>query len=228
MIIAFYGDSLTAGYPGASYFERLRARLPGDTLLNYGRPNDTARNLYERIVARRLAAPTDTTIVWIGTNDVLVRRSRLFARLRRAWAKTPDAFRAQYRALIELLAPCCGRLIAVSPLCIGEDDLNGWNAQLDLLAAVMQEQIAAVPNGVWLDMRAVLRAAMQGKTASDWQPAHAFQGIIDAATLRTPEQIDRKSAARGLWYTLDGVHLNSAGAALVADRLMVEIERCRG
>src|SRR5690554_2811517 len=39
--IAFYGDSLTAGIPGVSYFNILRQRLPEHELLNFGQPDDT-------------------------------------------------------------------------------------------------------------------------------------------------------------------------------------------
>ncbi len=39
--IAFWGDSLTEGFPGASYFEILKQQLPEDKLINYGKGGDT-------------------------------------------------------------------------------------------------------------------------------------------------------------------------------------------
>jgi lysophospholipase L1-like esterase len=48
--------------------------------------------------------------------------------------------------------------------------------------------------------------------------------LLDTLILRTDEQIDGKATERGLHLTLDGVHLNSAGARLVADAL-VEVIR---
>jgi lysophospholipase L1-like esterase len=41
--------------------------------------------------------------------------------------------------------------------------------------------------------------------------------LIDTARLRTPEQVDRVAAARSMYLTLDGVHLNSRGTRLAAD-----------
>ena len=46
MRIAFFGDSLTSGVPGSSYFAILRDRFPDDTLLNFGKGNDTVVSLY--------------------------------------------------------------------------------------------------------------------------------------------------------------------------------------
>ena len=47
---------------------------------------------------------------------------------------------------------------------------------------------------------------------------------MDAVTLRTDGQIDTKAAERGLQVTLDGVHLNSTGARLVAEEVGAAIE----
>jgi lysophospholipase L1-like esterase len=46
----------------------------------------------------------------------------------------------------------------------------------------------------------------------------------DALTLRTDAQIDAKAAERGLHLTLDGVHLNSTGARLVAEEFAQAIQ----
>jgi lysophospholipase L1-like esterase len=42
--------------------------------------------------------------------------------------------------------------------------------------------------------------------------------------LRNDAQVDAKAAQRGLHFTLDGVHLNSAGAALVAEMFLKIID----
>ena len=47
--------------------------------------------------------------------------------------------------------------------------------------------------------------------------------LLDAWTLRTDGQIDGKAAERGLHLTLDGVHLNSTGAKLVAEEFAAVI-----
>jgi lysophospholipase L1-like esterase len=47
--------------------------------------------------------------------------------------------------------------------------------------------------------------------------ANPLRVLLDTLILRTDEEIDRKATERGLHLTLDGVHLNSAGAGLVAE-----------
>jgi len=51
--------------------------------------------------------------------------------------------------------------------------------------------------------------------------------LLDAWTLRTDGQIDGKAAERGLHLTLDGVHLNSTGAKLVAEEFAAVIHNHR-
>ena len=47
--IAFFGDSLTEGIPGASYFQILKDRLPNENLINFGKGGDTVISLYRRV-----------------------------------------------------------------------------------------------------------------------------------------------------------------------------------
>jgi hypothetical protein len=71
MRISFLGDSLTEGRPGESFFVRLRALLPGEELLNYGRAGDTVPALLARL-ERTALEPVDLTVVWIGVNDAFL------------------------------------------------------------------------------------------------------------------------------------------------------------
>ena len=70
MRIAVFGDSLTYGMPGSSYFARLRRELPDHTLYNFGEGNDTVVSLYRRISRLRTGEPFDLAFLWIGVNDV--------------------------------------------------------------------------------------------------------------------------------------------------------------
>ncbi len=44
--------------------------------------------------------------------------------------------------------------------------------------------------------------------------------VLDALMLQSREQIDRVAAERGLYLTLDGIHLNGKGAELVAEAFL--------
>lgn len=225
--IAFYGDSLTDGYPGVSYYKLLKQRLPDQTLLNFGRFNDTAISLHRRIVTHRLLHAVDCSFVWVGVNDLLVRQSPLFSRFRRWWARDNDEFRIHYRALLDLLTPHTSALITVSPALLGEDPHSDVNAALAELGGIICDLTASYPNAHFLDLHAVFLATLSGGSSADYHPPHLLQGVIDAVALRSPEAVERVSTARGLRLTLDNVHLNHKGAMLVADEFEQAILRLK-
>jgi lysophospholipase L1-like esterase len=222
--IAFYGDSLTRGVPGASYFDILNKRLPEHTLINYGQGDDTAFSLHRRILKFNLLEPVDLSVLWVGTNDVpfkLSRVSSVIKRLRgKPWAKDPAAFQEHYRVLLDLLCPQAHRLVAVPPVFFGEDLGNGRNQYLEQLSDIIAELASSCANGEYLDLRAIFTAQLRSKPISDYLPQSVFQTALDALTLRSNAQIDQAASRRGLHFTLDGVHLNSAGAEIVADALL--------
>ena len=71
MQIAFLGDSLTEGWPGAAYFPLLQERLPRHELLNLGRAGDTVVDLLRRVTHRGLD-PVDLAFIWVGVNDAVM------------------------------------------------------------------------------------------------------------------------------------------------------------
>ncbi|HEX2906657.1 MAG TPA: GDSL-type esterase/lipase family protein [Phototrophicaceae bacterium] len=217
MKIAFYGDSLTEGIPGASYFKLLRAQLPEHCLLNYGKINATVSTLSRQIQHYHQIEPTDISFLWIGVNDILIRRSRLFSTVRRYWAKDQAEFCRHYQVLLDILSPQTQRLIAAPPLLIGEDVHNPWNETLAEYATIICDLTSNIPNAEFLDLRAVFLAELKNRIPSPFICGPAFQSVLDALVLRTPAQIDAASAQRGLHLTLEGVHLNTTGAQLVAD-----------
>jgi lysophospholipase L1-like esterase len=76
----------------------------------------------------------------------------------------------------------------------------------------------------YLDLQAAFARKLAARPASDRVPTYPLRALLDAVTLRTDRQIDGKSTQRGLRLTLDGVHLNSAGARLVAEEFAAAIQ----
>jgi lysophospholipase L1-like esterase len=221
MRIALLGDSLTAGMPGSAYFEVLRGRLAGDTLVNLGRGNDTVISLYHRVAGMQLDAPFDVALLWIGVNDVLGRAwwpyDRFHSLLGQRRARDIDEFQACYRSLLEVLCRNAERVIAVSPSIRGEDLGNRWNRQIRLLSRVIENLVLHNERAEFLDLWTLFAQELAGKPVSDYVPRSAVRVILDAVLLRSEEEIDAKARQRGLHLTLDGLHLNSAGAELVAE-----------
>ncbi len=229
MNIACFGDSLTRGTPGCSYFALLQGHFPGHTLLNYGRGNDTAVSLYRRIAAGRFQQPLHIAILWIGVNDVLQtdgRPQRAFNTLiGQPRARDTEEFRAYLQATLELLCAQAGWLIVLSPALKGEMLENPWNRRLAELAHVIQELAAGYPQAEYLDLQPAFANALADKPISNYLLTNPLRVLSDILTLRSDEQVDAKARERGLHLTLDGVHLNSAGATLVAGELSAAIRR---
>jgi lysophospholipase L1-like esterase len=228
MRIGFFGDSLTSGVPGSSYVAILRERFPEDTLLNFGKPNDSVVSLYRRISAMQLDKPLDAAFLWIGVNDVS-RTDRWSYRafhtlLAQRRARDMDEFRACHRATLKLLCEVSGRVIVVPPALKGENPENHWNRRLAELARSIESITADYDRAEFLDLRAAFARELVAMPGSDHLPRNPLRVLLDALTLRTDGQIDAKATERGLHLTLDGVHLNSAGARLVAEEFRRVIE----
>jgi lysophospholipase L1-like esterase len=228
MRIAFVGDSLTAGTPGCSYFEILRERLAGHTLINLGKGNDTVISLHRRMARLHFGEPWDMTFLWIGVNDVSGKISLPFqianAVLRTPRSTSPGEFRAYYASTLDLLCRHANRVIAVPPLMKGEDLSNEWNLRLVNLARQVESLATRYEQAEYLDLRPVFAQRLAGKSISGYLPDSALRTALDTLTLRGKAQVDKKAAERGLHLTLDGLHLNSAGAELVAETFTKAIE----
>lgn len=231
MRIACFGDSLTSGVPGSSYFAMLRRHFPEDTLLNYGKGNDTVVSLYHRILAVRFDQPLDIAFLWIGVNDVSQKdtwSARTFNRLMgQRRARDTEEFRACFLTTLNHLCDRSRRLIVAPPAIKGEDLNNRWNGRLADLARLIQALSAECDRAEFLDLRTLFVRELAGKPVSDYLLPNPLNGLLDALTLRTDAQVDAKAAERGLHLTLDGLHLNSAGAGLVAREVSKAIRKPR-
>ena len=237
MKIAFVGNSLTAGIPGSSYFALLHERLPEHQLVNRGRGNDTVVSLYRRVAQLPLddaprARSFDVVFLWVGVNDSGGAGSpllRIISALRgQPRPRSLDEFRAIYRKTLDLLCRHAGRVIAVAPLLKGEDVNSKENQRIGDFARTTEELAAEYERVTYLDLRPIFFQALAGRRISGYKLEGPLHIGLDALLLRSDAQVDRKSAERRLHLTLDGVHLNSAGATLVAEAFQKVIEELRG
>jgi lysophospholipase L1-like esterase len=223
MRIACFGDSLTEGTPGVSFFEALEAMLPEDKLVNYGKGGDTVISLYRRMARHRADDGWDLVVLWVGVNDVLAKLSLGHATLKRLMRQPRSSDHAEfadyYHRTLKLLWSEAGRVLAVSPLLVGEDLANPWNRELGRLCEVIASVSASFDAVQYVDLRTCLSERLPKECASDYLPRSVASIARDALVLRTPAQVDAVSSRRGLSLTLDGVHLNSTGAEAVAGAL---------
>ncbi len=229
MKAAFFGDSLTEGHPGVAFFPLLQQRCPEIELINYGMGGDTVISLLKRIESTSLPLKFNLVFLWIGVNDVFVKVSRMYPFLktlrRQPWAKNHEAFTAQYKKLLHLLTVKTDWLFTVPPVFIGEDLENPWNRELEALNTVIKELSFFHENCEFVDLRERFIEKLKGQSPAPYVPKRFIQIIKDTLTKKTPETEERESLERGLQLTLDGIHLNQAGADLAAEVFTKIIER---
>ena len=232
MRIAFYGDSLTSGMPGSAYFDKLQDRFPNDRLFNFGKVNDTIVSLNKRISNLSIDESFELAFLWIGVNDVTLThgwlRRMINALLGQRPARNDDEFRAYYRATLSLLCENAERVIAVAPLLKSENLGHDVNLRLADLAELIKNIALDNDRVVFLDLRSKFTQVLEGKPLSHYKSRNPLRVLLDLLTLRSDEQIDRRAVKRGYQLTLDGVHLNSSGAELVAEVFAGWIDSYRG
>jgi lysophospholipase L1-like esterase len=224
MRIVFYGDSITVGIPGASYVRRLRQQVPEHTVLNYSKINATPLSLYHHLHVNNAIRPADMAFILVGVNDLLIERSWLFSRIRRQWARNDEQFRDHYQRLLQAIASCTGSVVTLPPLFIGEDFDSVWQRRLANRAAIIAQLASHYPNTCYADLRSTFKEALRGKPVAPGIGQSLSQSLWDALRLHTDAAITQVAAARRLHYTLDSVHLNVAGADIVANRCLEIIQ----
>ncbi|NDJ36268.1 MAG: hypothetical protein GYB64_16560 [Chloroflexi bacterium] len=218
MRISFVGDSITEGFPGTSYVDRIQQAFPQHTLINLGRHNDTVLSLYRRLRSTPLAPPVDLCFLWIGVNDTICRDTptyRLANRLApQQKARDDTSFEVAYRQVLALLAPYSEQVVALTLPFKGENPASACNRELDARSQLIA-RIARDSGVALFDIRAHLRPHFEA-SAGDYLVQSAAQALLDAFLLRSDEALTRIAARRGLHLTFDGLHLSPAGADLAA------------
>ena len=189
MRIAFLGDSLTEGWPGAAFFLLLMRRLPWHDLVNCGCAGDTVSDLRTRMRSEGLER-VDLAFVWVGVNDALLD----------AWDADEDRnggissmrlarLRDDYAALVEWTEARAARLVLVRPLIL-DGDGSLWEERAAEIGDAIAELAAAHGSCRTLDLRpsfAGARAAGGGPFTIDGVHftdagadvvATAFAGVI--------------------------------------------------
>jgi lysophospholipase L1-like esterase len=227
--IAFFGDSITEGFPGAAYIELLREKLSGHELLNFGKGGDTVLSLFKRIQNLDLPENLDISFVWVGVNDVIVKTSWIYPWMRRMrrqpWSRSMEEFRSHYRGLLDFLSVRTRHLMTVSPLFVGEDVDNEWNRRLEDLSRIIRKQTDVCSNADFIDLRGDLFPLLTGKDVCPFVPTTGIQAVRNVLFGSSQDNKDDQENDKELFYTIDGIHLNNEGARIVADVFFEAVQR---
>ena len=227
--IAFFGDSITQGDLGDCYVDLLQQRLPQHQLLNYGKNGDTIKSLYTRVQRLHLPEKIDIAFVWIGANDIIVQISPVFAVSKiitmQPWMKSLEEAEQAYHNLLKFVTKKANKVFTVPPVLIGEDTTNEYNKQLHHLSMMMKQVSNNFESVTFIDLQKTFWKALEQTESSDYILTPLSDAVFDSIRCRSKEDVDHCSEERHLQFTLDGIHLNSAGANLAADTFYYYIQK---
>ncbi|MEH7225588.1 SGNH/GDSL hydrolase family protein [Bacillus sp. JJ1566] len=222
MKIGLIGDSLTEGRPGVSFVNILKENYPTISFDNLGKPGESVKSLHTRLTKIKLETDYDLIFLWIGVNDIYSKLMRVQAQ---PVAKDPGEFREYYNEVLKIIIASSKHVITVSPALVGETSQNQPNKELKHLSSIIKSLSSDHINVSFLDMHSVFEKHLSIVTSSDYLSIKVMRVMLDVLFYKNPSTIDRLSKKRGLHFTLDGIHLNSAGAALVADEYSTMIDQ---
>ena len=199
MQIAFLGDSLTEGRPGAAYLPLLQTLLPLRELLNLGRAGDTVADLLRR-VSRRSLGPLDAAFIWVGVNDAVMGAWDAVGDEPAGgwgWPERLTRIRDDYRTLVEWTAARASLLVCVRPIVL-EADGSVWQAHADELGDAIA-QLAGAQGARVLDLRPAFAAAAAGGggpfTGDGVHFTDAGATVVAASFAAVIEEIERGGTA---------------------------------
>ncbi|MEI3607713.1 SGNH/GDSL hydrolase family protein [Pseudogracilibacillus sp. SE30717A] len=222
MKIALIGDSLTEGRPGVSFINILKEKLSYMTFVNLGNPGETVKSLYTRLLKTKLDSDYDLSFLWIGVNDVY---SKLLSVQAQPVAKDHDEFKEYYEKVLELVLESSKKVVTVTPALVGENMNNTSNKEIKELNTLIQSITHKHANVSFLDVQSVFTSHLSKDITSDYISTKVMRVMMDVLFYKKTSRIDKLSKERGLHFTLDGIHLNSAGAQIVAEVYATEIKR---
>lgn len=133
MNIAFWGDSLTEGIPGSSFYRILTTKHPENSYRNFGLAGDTSESMLSRMIHGGLTQQYDLVFLWIGTNDVFM-FSGFETKLLR------HNFRRNFQEIITELKKFAKTIICIPPLIIGENQDDPSNREAEIIAEEIRDE----------------------------------------------------------------------------------------
>jgi lysophospholipase L1-like esterase len=142
MLIAFLGDSLTEGWPGAAFFPLLDRQTTRHGLLNRGRAGDTVADLLSRMRYQGLE-PVDCAFIWVGANDAVMGAwDSSEPGSGWSWPERLMRLAGDYEELLEWTEARAPKIVVVRPLVL-ESEESPWEGR----AADVAEAITRIAAG---------------------------------------------------------------------------------
>ena len=218
------GDSITHGVVSVNYVEMLEKRLPEWEFSNAGVNSELAYNLVSRLDGI-IALEPDVVTVLIGTNDVNATfglRSVLgYYALHRLPERPNILFYRENLTLIarRLRSETRARVAFLSIPPLGEDDRHYAFLRTEEYARVVAE-VAAAEGVAYLPLRERLVSYLESVPKGSPIPFAHFSRAQNSSVrshILLGKSFDEISASNGFHLLVDGIHLNTHAASVIAD-----------
>jgi lysophospholipase L1-like esterase len=225
-VVVCLGASIVHGRVSVDFVELLRRQFAGsDTVfVNAGRNGDLAYNVLTRLDPV-IACTPDAVIILVGTNDVQCtldpRIARLLVRGKRLpVVPTLDWYRANLEEIVARLKQETHAAIALASLPVLGEELDSLaNARIRTYNAVIQ-QVAAQQGVAYLPVHERQEAYLLAHPATPGRTYAPAMPLVMVAALQhflLGWSFDAIAQRNGLQLTTDLFHMNSRGAAMIAD-----------
>ena len=243
MKIALIGDSLTAGNLGVAYHRYLSTPehlSDGMEIDIYGRDGDTIAGMESRLDGILEKKSPDLLLLEGGANDILLpemlRRDPRWAAFTEEMARvgsrpavSEKEFSRSYRNILSTARRAgVSTLVCVTIPPLGEDNRGEHNIRRRVLNDIIRS-IAVEYSAELADAAGVFEKALaQISTPSDYFFSSAEEFAADLRRIRRDRSAMPLSEERGLFFTVDGAHLNEEGARMMGEELSRAIAAALG
>jgi lysophospholipase L1-like esterase len=169
----------------------------------------------------------DLSFIWAGVNDIVfnVDWSAPLSddSVKRPWAELIMDLSGFYGSMLDDVLMTSKRVVTVPPLFVGEETNNIFSKVLEVIAVDIERLTVQYEDAEYLDLRSIVKSELEGKD----RPGAPVGAINEDSEDRSAPL--KPIAGNALWqgilhYTIDGIHLNDAGARLVAKAFLEKIK----
>lgn len=230
--VLIIGDSITEGISGISYIPYMEKKLPDHIFHNHGLGGDTLSGITQRLlILLETKQDYDYIVIEAGHNDIVIpylQKQDVFLKLMaRNLIKRgstpipePDRFGEVLEERLRAIKLKKKADIVLTTLnCIGEDLNSELNMNRKLINNKIKE-IGSKYNCHIADVGAVFDVCLENKSSSGYFLGSFFKlMLIDPFYSKKESWTDLISNRRGLYLTIDGLHINKNGALIYSDTI---------
>lgn len=236
MRILITGDSITEGELGYDYVEDLRRRLPDSEIVNLGLGGDTISGIKKRTLNHlKRNNIYDVIVVAAGHNDIilptfqnLTRVHKFIVQQLKKRGSIPSSSKKEFmdtyeKFIDEILKINKGKIIVTTLSCLNENLTSKTNETREEYNEIIKEMAKRKKIHI-ADVGYEFNEQLKERKCKDFFMDNLLNTFIfDKRKCKENIYVDDLSKKRGLFITIDGVHINSLGGKIYSDTIFDKI-----